>query len=187
MKRLNSYMFEDVYKGLQIDLDELGCIMLNVEPVRGINIDKDWLYYTKDTKKFWIDGYVFDKVAHLTLLYGLLDSGHNWEKHVETVLKEWKMDTVEVESIGYFDSPYKEEEYYCIVAHIKVTDELMEGHQRLEFLPHINTFNGYKPHVTLAYVKKDEQIRDSVIAMFNNMIGYKLPVKSLNLGDKPSK
>ena len=182
MNQLNSHLFEPVYKALKINLDTLGCIMLDVFPVKGIEIKEDWLYYTKDKKKFWIDGFTFNKIAHLTLLYGLLKSGQTWKKYVKAVLKGWEMDTIEIENIGYFNSPYKDEPYYCIVAHVKVTDLLMEGHQRLEFLPHINTFSGYKPHITLAYVKKDEKIRDSVIAMFNNMVGYKLPIKGLNYG-----
>ncbi len=182
MKQLNSHLFKSVYEGLKINLDTLGCIMLDVEPVRGIEIKEDWLYYAKDKKKFWIDGFTFNKIAHLTLLYGLLESGVKWKNYVDAVLKDWKIDSVEVASIGYFNSPYKDELYYCIIAHIGVTDNLMEGHQRLEFLPHINTFNGYSPHITLAYVKKNDQIRDSVIAMFKNMIGYKLPIKNLNYG-----
>ena len=183
MKRqLNSHMFEAVYKGLKINLDTLGCIMLDIEP-KNIHIPSlGWLYYAKDKKKFWIDGYVFNKVAHLTLLYGLLDSGKKWEKHIKEVLKGWEFNTVVVESIGYFDSPYKDEPYYCIVAHIKVTEPLLEGHQRLEFLPHINTFNGYKPHITLAYVKKKGYIKDDVIRIFSSLIGKRLKVKSLNYG-----
>lgn len=182
MTKLNSHMFEEVYQDLRIDLDNLGCVMLDIEPVKGIEIKEDWLYYTQDKKKFWINGFVSNKIAHLTLLYGLLDSGLNWEKHIKSVLADWKIDSVEIESVGFFNSPYKNEPYYCIVGHVKVTDSLMEGHQRLELLPHINTFTGYKPHITLAYVKKDELIRENVIAMFKNMVGVKLSVKQLNLG-----
>jgi hypothetical protein len=77
---------------------------------------------------------------------------------------------VEIDHVSYFDSPYPDEPYYCIVAHIKVTPELLEGHQRLEFLPHINTFAGYKPHMTVAYIRKDqgEGYRDSLIQHLNN-------------------
>ena len=183
MKQLNSHLFESVYEELKINLDTLGCIMLDVEPVKGISISEQHLQYAKDKKKFWIDGFTFNKIAHhLTLLYGLLESGVKWKKYVDEVLKGWKMDTVEIESIGCFDSPYKDEPYYCIVAHIKTTPELMEGHQRLEFLPHINTFAGYKPHITLAYITKDEVVKENTMAMFKNMIGYKLPIKAINYG-----
>lgn len=78
----------------------------------------------------------------------------------------------------------KNDPYYCVVAHIKVTQELMEGHERLEFLPHINTFNGYKPHVTIAYVKKDEVLRDGVIALFKGIVGKKLRVESINFSGR---
>ena len=181
MKNINARTFNQIYKDLEIDLDNLGCVMIDVEPVKGIEVNEDWLFYSKHQSRFWIDGYVF-KNPHLTLLYGLMDSAQDWSKHVEAVLADWKFSEVTVADIGYFDSPYEDEAYYCIVAHIEVTPELMEGHQRLELLPHINTFTGYKPHITLAYVKKDEAIRDNVISMFKNMIGYKLPIKGLNLG-----
>ena len=181
-KQLNSHNFEGVYKTLNINLDTLGCIMLDIEPIKGIEVKEEWLYYAKDKKKFWIDGFVFNKIAHLTLLYGLLESGLKNKKLVDIVLNGWKLENVEIESIGYFDSPYKDEPYYCIVAHIRVNDKLLEGHQRLEFLPHINTFTDYKPHITLAYVKKDDLVRENIISMFKNMIGYKLLVKKLNYG-----
>ena len=182
MTELNSHLFEDIYKELNINLDKFGCIMLDIEPIQGIEIKEKWLYYAKDKDKFWIDGFTFKKIAHLTLLYGLLENGLKWKKYVKQVLDGWELPNVVIEKIGYFDSPYKDEPYYCIVAHVKVTNKLLEGHQRLEFLPHVNTFTGYKPHITLAYIKKDELIRDSIIKLFENMVNYKLPVKEINFG-----
>ena len=184
MKQLNSHLFEDVYKKLGIDLDELGCIMLDVEPIKPMLKEKD-LYFTQDKKKFWINGWVASKTPHITLLYGLLESGKNYEKYIEAVLKDWKMDSVEVNHVGYFDSPYQDEAYYCIVAHLKITKELLEGHQRLEFLPHINTFTGYLAHFTIAYIRKNENLRDGLISKLNtSLVGKKLNIKNINLEDK---
>lgn len=194
MEKLNSHMFEDMYKKLQVNLDTLGCVMLDVEPLSNMySLEYEGagtaLYVTQNKDRKWINGWVVGNVAHITLLYGLLDNAHNWEEYVKAVLNDWKMDTVEIENISYFDSPYSDEEYYCIVAHIKVTNELMEGHQRLEFLPHINTFNGYKPHMTICYIRKDEKLRDDLIEQFNiAWAGKKLKVKQdINLGYKPTK
>lgn len=193
-KQLNSHNFEDIYKKLNINLDILGCVMLDVEPLDNMySIEVDGagiaLYYAKNKERKWIDGWVVGKVAHITLLYGLLENAHNLEKEVSTVLEGWDMDTVEIDHIGYFDSPYEDEPYYFLVAHIKVTDELMEGHQRLEFLPHINTFTGYKPHMTICYLNKNqgEEYRDNMIKHFNTIwAGRKLKVKSeINLGYLP--
>lgn len=184
-------MFEETYKKLGLNLDILGCVMLDIEPLNSMNAN-DYegmagLHYSTNPDRKWIAGWIAGNVAHVTLLYGLLDNAHNWQAHVSAVLDGWELDEVEIEGVSYFDSPYKDEEYYCIIAHIKVTDELMEGHQRLEFLPHINTFTGYKPHMTICYIKKDEALRDQYIKDFNSMWkGKKLKVqKDINLGYKP--
>lgn len=184
MKQLNSHLFESVYKDLDIDLDKLGCIMLDIDGKNIPNlIEEENLYFTPDDKKFWIKGFVAGKTPHLTLLYGLLESGLVWEKQVKTVLEGWDLPSVTVKEVGYFESPYENEPYYCIVAHIEITPKLLEGHQRLEFLPHINTFAGYKAHLTLAYVKKYDIIRDNIINLYNKALkGSQLTVTGINLG-----
>lgn len=189
MKQLNSHDFEEVYKWLGINLDKMGCIMLDLEP-----LEKDYLqmfdaleqslYYAKKKDRFWINGWVANQTPHITLLYGLLSKGKSLEPHIQEVLRGWELEEVEIESVGYFESPYEDEQYYCLVAHIKVTPELMEGHQRLEFLPHINTFAGYKPHFTLGYIQKNESYRDSLLKLLNQeLTGVKIKVKEeINLG-----
>lgn len=190
MKQLNSHDFENVYKKLDINLDKLGCVMLDLKPLgsmAGSVRSKDDLYYSKNPSRKWIKGWVVGEVPHITLLYGLLDNAHNWEDHIRAVLDGWEMDTVEIDNIGYFESPYPDENYYCLVAHIKVTTELMEGHNRLEFLPHINTFVGYKPHMTIGYIRKDEDLRDDYLKRLGDFWnGKKLEIEDgLNLGYKP--
>ena len=193
-KQLKSHDFEEVYKWLGINLNKLGCVMLDLDPIK---IDH-WIaqdgvsaylsgfpfYISANKERFWIDGYIADKVPHMTLLYGLLEEGKNYEPHIEKVLTGWKLDGVEIEDFGYFDSPYGDEPYYCIVGHIKVTPELLEGHQRLEFLPHINTFAGYKPHITIAYIERNEVVRDNFIGdLKREFLGKKLKVsEKVNLG-----
>lgn len=193
--QLKSHDFPQVYEDLNIDLNKMGCILIDIEPLSNMySIEIDGagvaLYYAKNKERKWIDGWVVGKVAHITLLYGLLENGHTWKKHVDAVLSGWKPEGVEIDHVSYFDSPYEDEEYYCIVAHIKVTENLMEGHQRLEFLPHVNTFAGYKPHMTICYIRKDqgEAYRDKMIEQFNKLwSGKKMTVKELNYGYKPGK
>lgn len=185
MQQLSSHQFKIVYQWLGIDLNKLGCVMLDLDPIQK-RIEDDKLYYSSDSNKFWIKGWVAEKTPHITLLYGLLSEAVNYKSHIEEVLKDWNLDNVEIDHFGYFDSPYSDEPYYCIVAHIKVTDTLLEGHNRLQFLPHINTFSGYKPHMTIAYIKKElgDKYRDNLIEELNKTFkGISLIVKEdINLG-----
>lgn len=174
--------FPQIYKELGYDLSKLGCIMLDLQPL-DLSVDKDKLYYAKNKDRFWIDGLVASKTPHVTLLYGLLRSGLELQKHVDTVLQGIVPKTVTIESIGYFDSPYEDEDYYCIVAHLKITDELTECNERLKFLPHINTFPGYKAHFTLAYLKQHDTYRDLFIEqMSQQLVGNKLLAGAINYG-----
>lgn len=191
MAQLKSHDFPEVYKWLGINLNKLGCIMLDVEPLPDMySIEHEGaavaLYYAKNKERFWIDGWIADKVAHITLLYGLLEEGKNYEPHIQKVLEGWKLNEVEIDHVDYFESPYPDEPYYCIIAHIKVTPELLEGHQRLEFLPHVNTFAEYKPHMTICYIDREQgtAYRNRLIDSFNKMwAGKKLTVKeTINLG-----
>jgi 2'-5' RNA ligase len=185
-KELSAHQFKDVYQNLGLRLEDLGCIMLEVEPtIELIRIGEKLkankcLYYAKDKKLFWVEGFVGNK-PHVTLLYGLLGVGEDLKPYVDTVLNGWDLKEVEVEKIGFFESPYPEENYKCIVAHVKVTPKLQEGHDRLQFLPHINTFPGYKAHFTLAYVKNEDAGID-VIKEFSALEGKKFSTKGLNYG-----
>lgn len=196
MKQINSSQFPEVYKKLGISIPELGCIMLDVSPADiptsskylnpvSLAENADIFYSSKNKERWWIDGFVGTKSAHLTLLYGLLKSGQIYKPLVDDVLEDWDMKTVKIEEVSFFESPYADDPYYCIVAHIELTPKLLEGHQRLELLPHINTFAGYKPHITLAYVKKDDAIREEMISFFNKELqGRELPITGINYGGK---
>lgn len=185
--KIKAHDFPEVYQWLGINLSKLGCVMLDLEPIENINLVKGTMegkYYAKNLERFWIDGWVFDE-PHITLLYGLLEEAKNYAPHIEKVLEGWKLDEIEISDISYFDSPYPDELYYCIVAHIKVTDELLEGHERLSMLPHLKTFPGYKAHSTICYLNKNqgEEYRDKLIEQYKLLwVGKKMKVKSINLG-----
>lgn len=188
MKEINTQDFPEVYKELGIDISKLGCVMLDVEPPkRDMSEWKNLDFYTStNPKHWWIKGWALDDKPHITLLYGLMKPAKEYKNQIHVVIKGWKYPEAEIEDVGFFDSPYDDEPYWCLIAHIKVTPELLEGHQRLELLPHINTFAGYKPHMTIAYIKKSSGIkyRDMVIDKMNEIFsGKKMKVKeSLNLG-----
>lgn len=185
-KQLSAHQFKQIYKELDIDINTLGCVMVDTYPIT-LQTNPGYEFYTsKDKKKFWIKGWVADKTPHITLLYGLLSEPETIRKQVAYVMKGWQLSDVEVADVDYFESPYEDEPYYCIIALIKPTEALLEGHRRLEFLPHINTFAGYKPHLTLGYITKDERQRDQLIGELKPLlVNKKLKLRPrLNLGDQ---
>jgi len=183
----SAHQFKPVYDKLGINLSKLGCVMLdlesNGESLLPSFVEPNDLYVSKNKERFWIDGDV-SRNMHVTLLYGLLDEARSMEGDIEEVLRGWKLDAVEVNRIGCFDSPYPDEDYYCIVAEIVLSNALVEGHERLECLPHINTFPGYKAHATICYIRKDEALRNRIVrSLENRLLGSKILVKNeLNLG-----
>lgn len=188
---LNANSFSDMYKEMGINIDKLGCIMADLEPIGSKEdylIDESALYKTKNPDHKWIKGWIASDTSHVTLLYGLMENGHTWKKYVDKVLSGWSLPSVTIDHVGYFDSPYEDDPYYCIVAHLKITPALIEGNQRLQFLPHINTYPDFKAHATVCYIKKDEKLRDQIIARLNganSLKGKNLRVTGLNYGYKP--
>lgn len=186
--QISAHKFPDLYKSLGIDINKLGCVMLDlVDPIDmplSYTFEPESFYTAKNEAHFWINGYAGDKNPHMTLLYGLLTPAYEQADNIATVLEDWSLPTVKVKEIGYFPSTMPDEEYFCIIAMIEVTPKLLEGSQRLEFLPHINTFTEYKPHVTLAYIRKDEKLRDRMISDFRALLtGQELKINPiLNLG-----
>lgn len=161
---MSAHQYNDIYDEFGIDLRTLGCVMLGVEAPDTSFIKDEDLYHTNDPKKFWIDGRV--QGSHVTLKYGLLPMVKR--KHVDRVLEGHPLPIMlNGYGIEMFPSPYPDEPYECIVSLIDTTPQWDEGlmalHNQLNYLPHINTFPDYKPHVTLAYVRKgwyDEQCND---------------------------
>lgn len=187
---LSSHDFPHVYAALGIDVNKLGVVMTDVEPIpisELVTKPEPDLYFAANPAHFWIRGAVGETGAHVTILYGLLRHATKLKAEIHEVLRGWSMDDVTVEKIGVFQSPLEDEPYECIVAHLKATPELLDGHSRLEFLPHINTFSKYRAHVTLAYVKKGTAKR-WVRELNNVLIGKKLAVTQLiNLGTEHKK
>ena len=183
MSELSSSQFPEVYAKLGIDTSDLGCIMLNLStiPVTDMVVDSDESLYFSQFQEF-VQGSPAEVKPHITVLYGLLQHGSEIKDLVNAVLDDWDYPThVNVESIGVF--PGTEEdgtEYSCIVAHIAVTDELLEGNKRLRLLPHIDTFPDYKPHMTLAYVKAEAT--SEWVESLQTLVGQGIQVHGINYG-----
>lgn len=185
MQQKNANQFRDMYSELGVNIDKLGCIMLDVDGSKIENkIDANDLYKSENKDRFWINGFVAGSTPHVTLLYGLLQSGNTtYRKYVDKVLEGWNKEPVKIDHVGFFDSPFSDDPYFCIVAHLDISQNLKDANNRLQLLPHINTFPDYKAHVTIAYIKKDEGLRNRTIETYNSMLkGMFLNPLSLNYG-----
>lgn len=163
MPKFNAAQFPEVYNYLDIKMSDLGVVMLDVDPIQVTDMvdqGKQDLYFSENPGLTYVQGAVAESGAHLTLLFGLMKKGLEYKPVIDAVLEGWVPPRLEIESVEAFESMYPgTEPYSCIVAKVKVTDELLEGHARLQMLPHVDTFPDYKPHITLAYVNKDAEAK----------------------------
>jgi phage portal protein BeeE/2'-5' RNA ligase len=182
-KSISARDYPDLYEGTGINPDDLGCIMIDTEQLDITDLVEDGeadLVEATDRHEHAM-GAVAELEPHITLLYGLLENGNVWKDKVDTVLKGWKIETATIDKVDFFDTP----DSYAVIAHIKVTPELIDGHERLTLLPHIQTFSEYKPHMTLAYVKKDSDVDKWVKALGAAYNGKEIMVSGINYGDEP--
>lgn len=184
--QLSAHQFSEVYQNLGISLNKLGCIMADCEPLK-VNdiIDPADLYVAANlTEHAYVNGVVSEEVPHCTLLYGLLRSGPEMQKHVDAVMAGWALNEVQVANVVAWPSRYEDEQYYCLVAELALTPELVEANARLRMLPHIDTFPDYRAHITLAYIKQDDEKRDQYLDLLRQrFMGQTVAVKGLNYGD----
>lgn len=191
MNEIKAHDHKEIYEMLGYNLSKLGCLMLDTEPIKTdyYQIMQDGVtayfpeYKAKNKERFWIDGYVADKTPHLTLFYGFLQEAKCYQKHIDILLKDTNIKKIKIEDISFFESPYEDEPYFCIVAKVEKTPELLKAHNKMTLLPNIQTFPDYKPHITIAYIIKDEAIRDDFIKhLKKDLIGKELQVTGLNYG-----
>ncbi|WP_407107253.1 phage portal protein [Rhodococcus aetherivorans] len=183
-KQVSANDFPGLYDGLDIDPNDLGCIMLDIETLDVLKHVPEDLHselVEATARHDHAMGAVAETEAHVTLLYGLLENGNVWKDKVDAVLSDWSIDSVKVEEVGYFETP----DSFAVIAHIKKTPELIDGHERLTLLPHIQTFSEYKPHLTLAYVSKDAAIDDWLDHLGTAYNGKTIKAKGINYGDLP--
>lgn len=180
VKQIAARDYPKLYDGTDVDPDELGCIMANLEPLKVLElVDDAEDDLIEKTKHDWSAVPAEDE-PHVTLLYGLLENGNKWKKKVDTLLEDWSMKSVKITEVDYFDL----QDSIAIVAHIEKTDELVDGHERLTLLPHIQTFSEYQPHMTLAYIKRDNKLIDKwVEALGEAYNGKVIKYTGLNYGD----
>jgi len=181
--QVSSRDYPDLYEGTGVDPNDLGCIMLDLTPLKILSVvdgGEDDLVNETDRHEHQM-GAVAEVEPHVTLLYGLLENGNLWKEKVDSLLDDWRLDTVKIEDVSYFDLP----DSYAIIAHIEKTTQLLDGHDRLTLLPHINTFSEYKPHMTLAYINKEADLGKWLTSLNSEYAGKELSVNGINYGDLP--
>lgn len=138
-------------------LTDLGFVGLECEPIPITSLVwKSWLsdlFVDETGERPWVNGAVGEHGAHVTLLYGLLRPAHEYGDLVRKLLEGIPIEPTKVIGIEQFGSP--EDPYACLVARLEVAWGLIEANRRLRWLPHVDTFVEYKPHVTLAYVRRE--------------------------------
>jgi 2'-5' RNA ligase len=84
--------------------------------------------------------------SHVTALYGLHDDD---PKAVKKILKNFPSFEVTLKSLTKFEAP----DYDVLKIDVE-SPELREVNKVLKSLPHTDKYTTYKPHLTIAYVKK---------------------------------
>lgn len=171
--------FKKVTDSLGIYPGELGVIMLDFTPLDNPGIPKEWEYNSSDPEKWWVKGFVGQN-AHMSLLYGLLQPAAELSDQINTLLEGLPLP--QVETVEATDFTQSGDLYSAIVLKVKVSSELMEFHRRLSYLPHVDTFTPWVPHVTVAYVNA-QNVEDTVALVKENLVGKTLMPVGLNLGD----
>lgn len=184
MAKFSSNQYPSVYDYLEIKIRDLGVVMLDIDRIEVVELvdqGKQDLYFSQNPNLGYVQGAVAEEVPHLTLLFGLMKKGLEYKPVIDAVLEGWTPPRLVIESIEAFPSMQPDTEpYSCIVARVEVTDDLLEGHQRLQMLPHIDTFPDYKPHITLAYVNKDAEAK--WIKALQGLVGNRYAVNGINYG-----
>lgn len=181
------YDYPQVYERIGMRLGHFGCIMLDVEPVAVSELlgTDEWFYRSDRDELRYVRGPVAEGTAHCTLLYGLTPDGYagiDQRESVDELLDGLDLTSVEVDHVGYFPGQMGEP-YSCVIAHLRITDELREANRRLRFLPHIDSFVDYRAHVTLAYVH--EQYTDRAVEVLDAALrGKGLRAIGINYGGK---
>lgn len=180
VNQISASDYPSLYEDLDIDMDSLGCIMMNTVmiPVAQYVNNPDADIYTEGEHT---SGLVGEIEPHVTLLFGLLENGNIWRDKVNTVLQEWKLPYVIIEKVSFFDLG----DSYAVIGLVEKTPEIIDGHERLTLLPHINTFSEYHPHITLAYIKHEADVEKWVKALGKIYDGQKISTLGLNYGDLP--
>ena len=144
--RYKNWLFERAVEKLSY-----GCLMLNTDipdwKEKISIVDKDDVYEEDDD-------YGYEKEPHVTILYGFHDDKIN-KKDLYEEIKKLHPITVTIDTINCFIN--KDNDDYDVVKFVvPKIDQLKEYRKEFLKFPNTQSFPGYHPHLTIAYVKKGE-------------------------------
>ena len=129
-----------------------GCVMLEPEKIKDweenhlSGINEDDIY--EDPKD---DSFGLEEEPHITVLYGIHEDEIDPSVVVDMMEQKMKPITLQVSEIDIFEN----EDYDVVKYNIPVTKKLQEYRDMfMKAFENTQTFPNYKPHMTIAYVKK---------------------------------
>jgi 2''-5'' RNA ligase len=165
---------------------DLECVMIDIAPLDVLNIlhptAENELFFGTTPELKYAQGAVGATKPHVTLLFGIHPSAsyHRW---VWAVLKDWTPEPIKITEVGVFPVRDEDQEYRVVIGHVEKTPNLLEARARLETLDYTDGFPEYKPHVTLAYIKRDADEHRWIQRLGEEYNGKVFPVTGVNLGD----
>lgn len=153
---------------------------LDIERAMGDAWNESELFYGDVKELRYAQGAVAETQAHLTLAGGLHPT-ESYEEDVLTALIEWDFPQILIDHVGTFPSRVEGQDYVTVVAHVVPSRGLVMGNRILQQFPYSYDYD-FKPHVTLAYVKGDANVKEWVDRL-NSAFGHTIhEVTGLNLG-----
>lgn len=123
-----------------------------IKDIQG-RINKDKLYDGED-ESGWVENGI-QKLFHITVLFGV---NNDVKDEVKKVFDKYRPVHIETTEIKYFSS---DPNYDVAIVRCK-SEELTKIHNELkDTLENEETYPNYKPHITIAYLKKGERLDDS--------------------------
>jgi len=99
------------------------------------------------------DSYGLEETPYITILYGIHENEIDPDSIISVIKSKMKPINIEINEIDVFEN----DDYDVVKYNVPVTKELLKYREIFEksFL-NTQTFSGYKPHITIGYVKKGE-------------------------------
>lgn len=156
---------------------------LDIRSAYGPDLDESDYFYGTSKDLQYAQGPVAEKVAHVTLLPGIIPS-ENYREEVSAAISGMKWPkTVHISNIDFFNPTNPEDDYYVIVAKVSPEEDLMRMHTALAKDLDYYSIYTYTPHVTLAYIKKSANLEEWLGRMTVAYADKRIETLGMNYGD----